>query len=50
MKVINTIQENKYGRPSSYSIYSLIDENEWGENPTYFSIVWDLFRNKVKLY
>jgi hypothetical protein len=45
--MINTIHGKQYGRKSEYSIFSLIDESEDGENQSYFNIVVDLLSNKV---
>jgi hypothetical protein len=47
---MNTITENKYGRPSQYSMFSLIDEGEEGEGQSYYSILLDLLMNKVYLF
>ena len=43
----NAIYHNKYGRPSHYSMFSLIDESDDGEQQSYYSILFDLFNNKV---
>jgi hypothetical protein len=39
---------NKYGRPSQYSMFSLIDENDEDAGLSYYSILVDLMYNKVK--
>lgn len=31
-----------------YSMFSLIDENEDGEKQSYYSILYDLYKNKVR--
>jgi hypothetical protein len=46
----NAIRQNKYGRPSDYSMYSLIDDNDDEEQQTYFAIIMDLINNKVIIY
>jgi len=39
---------NKYGRPSQYSMFSLIDENYEDAGLSYYSSLVDLMLNKVK--
>lgn len=45
--MINSIRDNKYGRPSQYSIYSLIDENDDLTSQSYYAIIKDLANNRV---
>src|SRR5205823_6367390 len=47
INMINEIHNKKYGRPSEYSIFSLIDETDDMENNSYFSILSDLLSNKI---
>jgi hypothetical protein len=48
--MVDNIYEQKYGRPSRFSVFSLIDENDDFENKSYFSIVLDLMHNKVYIF
>ena len=43
-------QQAKFGRPSLYSMFSLIDENDENNNLSYFEIIRDIFSNIVKFY
>lgn len=49
-KVLNAIYSNKYGRPSQYSLFSVVDETDETENQTYYSVVVVLVQNKVYFY
>jgi hypothetical protein len=48
-KVLRSVVYNKYGRPSQYSIFSLIDDDGDGEEHSYISILKDLLANKVNI-
>lgn len=48
-KVLRSVMHNKYGRPSQYSMFSLIDENDEDAGLSYYSILVDLLYNKVNL-
>ena len=50
MNLVDDIYERKYGRPSRFSVFSLIDEGDEFENQSYFSIVYDLLHNKVYIF
>ncbi len=45
--MMRSVAYNKYGRPSAYSMFSLIDEGEDGEGISYTNILHDLLSNKV---
>lgn len=49
---LNTKKANleKFGRFSEYSIFSVVDLNDFIEQPSYFEIMKDLFSNKIYLY
>ena len=47
---INGIYENKYGRPSQYSIFSMIDETEEVSSEKYFIFVKELIKNKKYIF
>ena len=38
---------NKFGRPSQYSMFSVIDEGDGDEGISYYSILSDLVSNQV---
>ena len=46
MNLINNVYESKYGRPSLYSIFSMIDDIEEEGKQKYFSVIKDLILNK----
>ena len=47
---INGIYENKYGRPSQYSIFSMIDETEEVSSEKYFIFLKELIKNKKYIF
>jgi sugar phosphate permease len=47
---MRTVINNKFGRPSQYSMFSLIDENDDDAGLSYSSILLDLFSNKVYVF
>ena len=50
MNLINNIYESKYGRPSLYSIFSMIDEVEEDSKQKYFSVIKELIYNKKYIF
>ena len=46
MNLINDLYNNKYGRPSLYSIYSMIDVDEDFGYHKYFEVLTKLIKNK----
>ena len=50
MNLINNVYESKYGRPSLYSIFSMVDEVEDENKQKYFSVIKDLIHNKKYLF
>ena len=46
MNLINNVYESKYGRPSLYSIFSMVDEMDEERKQTYFSVIKELIFNK----
>ncbi len=40
-------QQAKFGRPSLYSMFSLIDESEEAANLSYFNLIKEIFSNMV---
>ena len=50
MKLINNIYDSKYGRPSLYSIFSMIDDVEEDKKQKYFSVIKELIYNKKYIF
>ena len=50
MNLINNIYDSKYGRPSLYSIFSMVDEIEEEGPKRYFSVIKDLLFNKRYIF
>ena len=50
MNLINNVYESKYGRPSLYSIFSMIDEVEEEKKNKYFTVIKDLIYNKKYIF
>ena len=50
MNLINNIYDNKYGRPSLYSIFSMVDEIEEEGKQKYFSVIKELIQNKKYIF
>ncbi len=48
--MMRAVINNKFGRPSQYSMFSLIDENDEDSGFSYSSILLDLFSNKVYVF
>ena len=47
---INSIYNAKYGRPSLYSIFSMIDETEEEKSKNYINVIINLFHNKKYIF
>ena len=50
MNLINNVYESKYGRPSLYSIFSMVDEVEEEGKQKYFSVIKELIHNKKYIF
>ena len=50
MNLINNIYDSKYGRPSLYSIFSMIDDIEEEGKQKYFSVIKELIFNKKYIF
>ena len=50
MNLINDVYNNKYGRPSLYSIFSMIDIEDEENSKTYFYIIKNLIYNKKYIF
>ena len=50
MNLINNVYESKYGRPSLYSIFSMVDEVEEEGKQKYFSVIKELITNKKYIF
>jgi len=50
MNLINNIYDSKYGRPSLYSIFSMIDDIEEEGKQKYFSVIKELISNKKYIF
>ena len=50
MNLINNIYDSKYGRPSLYSIFSMIDDVEEDKKQKYFSVIKELIYNKKYIF
>ena len=50
MNLINNVYESKYGRPSLYSIFSMIDDIEEEGKQKYFSVIKELIFNKKYIF
>ena len=50
MNLINNVYESKYGRPSLYSIFSMVDEVEDEGKQKYLSVIKDLIYNKKYIF
>ena len=50
MNLINNVYDSKYGRPSLYSIFSMIDEVEEDKKQRYFTVIKDLIFNKKYIF
>ena len=50
MNLINNVYESKYGRPSLYSIFSMVDEVEEEGNHKYFVVIKELIMNKKYIF
>ena len=50
MNLINNIYNSKYGRPSLYSIFSMIDDVEEDKKQKYFSVIKELIYNKKYIF
>ena len=50
MNLINNVYESKYGRPSLYSIFSMVDEVEDEGKQKYYSVIKDLIYNKKYIF
>ena len=50
MNLINNVYESKYGRPSLYSIFSMIDEVEEEKKHKYFTVIKELIYNKKYIF
>ena len=47
---INALYNNKYGRPSLYSIFSMVDDTEEESNKNYITIIINLLDNKKYIF
>ena len=47
---INALYNNKYGRPSLYSIFSMVDDTEEESNKNYMRIIINLLDNKKYIF
>ena len=50
MNLINNIYDSKYGRPSLYSIFSMVDDIEEEGKQKYFSVIKELIFNKKYVF
>ena len=50
MNLINNVYESKYGRPSLYSIFSMVDEVEEDGKQKYYSVIKELIFNKKYMF
>ena len=50
MNLINNVYDSKYGRPSLYSIFSMVDEVEEEGKQKYLSVVKELIYNKKYIF
>ena len=50
MNLINNIYDSKYGRPSLYSIFSMVDEIEEEGTKKYFTVIKELACNKRYIF
>ena len=50
MNLINNVYESKYGRPSLYSIFSMVDEVEEDGKQKYHSVIKELIFNKKYMF
>ena len=50
MNLINNIYDSKYGRPSLYSIFSMVDDYEEEGKKKYFSVIKELVFNKKYMF
>ena len=50
LKYINEIYESKYGRSSTYSIFSMVDETEEENIKNYYKIIKNLIDNKKYIF
>ena len=50
LSLINNVYESKYGRPSLYSIFSMVDEIEEEGKHKYFSVIKELISNKKYIF
>ena len=50
MNLINNVYESKYGRPSLYSIFSMVDEVEEDGKQKYHSVIKEIIFNKKYMF
>lgn len=50
LNLINNVYDNKYGRPSLYSIFSMVDEIEEEGNQKYLLVIKELIFNKKYIF